>query len=731
MATDFVKRYFKKINTRVAAVNKQDSFSMSFLNSINNGDNKLFQKHMMETRIFDGSWVDFIEENLKFLDTVVRNPKTFIKNMDEIVPIERAKKTTSESVRHLASHSHMVREVTKSGEVIPKKILTIMREEEYGIYENRFIKTLVDKLVSFVERRYDTIRSLIGTDYINKFFSSSNFDYEGVKVEYELNLVVTKRINDNDAEKKNFELLNRVEILRTFIIGFLKTELMKELKSAKPVYSPIQKTNILTKDPNYKKCYELWLFLDSYGKLEYTIQTSMADSLFREEYVENIREMTLYSFATVISNDESNMGKFELVPDIIRKKKFPKILSNLEEHERKNEIEMERQLINEFYYQEARKIYSRRIQDRMNDGEPFHVALKDIYQGAFKITEQIFQDLMKVPEDIKDDPMALLRFRMRNQKAIEAIYKFKMQDLKKMDRERLKNEKQIEREKIRIEAMRGKKIAAQAEETTIEKLEQEKAYLIKAVEVESIKTMAAKDKEIKALIRQREREKVKIQQHIEKEVAKITNQKNRAIERILKKEMLEKEKEEKRIQREKNLEAKRLQKAKELALKQEKEAKEKEKERIAQEKEKARLAIQKAKDQEKAKKAKELKDQKAKAAKEKEKIRLAAQKAKEKEQEKARKAKEVEAQKAKAAKEKEKQRLAEQMAKEKEKLKKAKETETAKAKEAKEKEKLHIASQLLEDQSSETPVKKRSTKKPVSKDNSPVNDTPQNGSETT
>ena len=118
MATDFVKRYFKKINTRVAAVNKQDSFSMSFLNSINNGDNKLFQKHMMETRIFDGSWVDFIEENLKFLDTVVRNPKTFIKNMDEIVPIERAKKTTSESVRHLASHSHMVREVTKSGEVI-------------------------------------------------------------------------------------------------------------------------------------------------------------------------------------------------------------------------------------------------------------------------------------------------------------------------------------------------------------------------------------------------------------------------------------------------------------------------------------------------------------------------------------------------------------------------------------------------------------------------------------
>lgn len=592
MATDFVKRYFKKINTRVASVNKQDPFSMEFLNAISSGEQKLFQKHMLETRIFDGSWVDFIEDKLKHLDMVVRNPRTFIKDIDEIVPVERAKKTSPQSIRHLASHSYLVKEIKEDGEVVPNKILTTYKEEEYAIYENRFIKTLVDKVVAFVERRYATIQKLIGTDYINKFSNASTFSFDQLNIDYELNLKITKTINDSEAEKKNYELLERIKVLRAFILGFTKSDLMINLKNIKPVLPPIQKTNIIMRDQHYRRCYELWLFLDSYGKLDYTVQTSMAENQFLEEYVENIRELTLLSFATVVANDESNIGKYKVVPTIAPKKRKPKILSSLEDDEsedRRGAIELERQLINEYYYQEARKVYSRRIQDQVEMGEPFHIALKDIYKGAFKITETIFADLMTLPNDVKRDPMGQLRYRMRNQKALDEIYKYKLDDLKKMDRERIKNNKQIEREKAKIEERKVTKVKKLVEERTIEEIEEERKLIVKRLQQENAKILKNKTKEVNRIKKQLEKEIEKLRKQGEREIIRISMKKQNEIDRILNKQKREVEAEKQRLAREQQQEKQRIARDKEKIRRQEEKARELEKKRLEKERQEAQI----------------------------------------------------------------------------------------------------------------------------------------------
>lgn len=583
MSTDFVKRYFEKINDRITTVNKQDPFSFNFTNAIANGSNVLFQKHMMETRIFDGSWVEYIEENLKYIDNVLRNPKSFIKENEDIVPIERAKKITAQSIRHLASHSQYVKSVSSDGEVTPYKILSVFKEEELAIYENRFVKTLIDKLVMFVERRYDTIKNLIGTDYFNKFHTTNEFVFGDMKINYELNLNISKRIHDIEAELKNHELLDRVESLRSQIIGFTNSEFMKTLKGNKAVMAPIQRTNILMKDSNYRKCYNLWLFLDSYGKLEYTIETSASEDKFNDQYIESLRELTLISVSTIIANDESNLGEFSTIPTVTQKQKKPKVLSSYDPELKKNEIQMESDLINEYYYQQARKLYSRRIDDRINDGDPFHVALKDIYQNAFKITEAIFTDLMNVPEEIKDDPRALLRFRMRNQKALDQILKYKVSDLKKMEKEKEANEKKIEQEKAKLEGITLSKITSPQE-------------IVKAKE----KIRLAKIKEI-------EKEKERLTKLIAKEEAKL--EKEKEITLIKAQALFEKQKEKERLALEK-------QKEKEHLLLE----KQKEKERLAKlhQKEKEKLALKKAKEKQKQK------DKLAREKlKEKEKMRLA------------------------------------------------------------------------------------------------------------
>ena len=90
------------------------------------------------------------------------------------------------------------------------------------------------------------------------------------------------------------------------------------------------------------------------------------------------------------------MGEYKSVPTIAKKTKKPIILNNLDEEKPDTSLDMESNLFNEYYYQQARKLYNRKIQEQVNDGEPFHTALLDIYQSAFKITETIFNDLLKL-----------------------------------------------------------------------------------------------------------------------------------------------------------------------------------------------------------------------------------------------------------------------------------------------------------------------------------------------
>lgn len=555
MSQDYVKDYFNKVKRNLDVINEQDTFFDSFITALSNGDNILFQKHLRETRIFDYSWVEFIETHLLYLDNIMRNPRSFIKDYEEIVPVERVKKTTAESIRYLASHSYHVKEVTRKGEVIPKKVLTNYKDEDITIYENRFIKTLTDKLIMFVEKRYTTIKQLIGTDYINKFHNQAQFKYDNIAIDYELNLNITQKINDTENDKKNYELLEKIENLRNMLISLTNSELMTALHGIRPITPPVQKTNIIMKDTNYKKCYELWLFLDSYDKLEFVIDTSMSDNTFNDLYLKSLQNLALLSFSTIIANDEENKGEFKQVPTIAKKTKRPKILSNFGENDQESSIEMENNIINEYYYQQARKLYSRKIQEQVNDGEPYHVALLDIYQSAFKITDTIFNDLIQIPDHIKKDPRALLRYRIRNQQALDKIYAYKEKDLKRMAKEKAKNDRIIEKEKAKLEnrplPLTEKQLQAKKEREAAKLLRQ------KEKEKERLAKLRAKEKEKIRLARLKAKEKERLAKQKAKEKEKARLAKLKALEKT-KHKTKDKAKVNKKISNEKVLDAKNI-----------------------------------------------------------------------------------------------------------------------------------------------------------------------------
>ena len=121
-----------------------------FLKNINS---TLFVKKDYDMKEFNYEWLDKIEECLPYLDNILRNPKRFIINEEEIVKVELARKVTVESVIHLTQHTNLIQKIEDNGDVKPSKILNINKEESLDTYENRFISTLLTNLRLFFEQR--------------------------------------------------------------------------------------------------------------------------------------------------------------------------------------------------------------------------------------------------------------------------------------------------------------------------------------------------------------------------------------------------------------------------------------------------------------------------------------------------------------------------------------------------------------------------------------------------
>lgn len=214
-----------------------------------------------DVTISDTSWIDMIEESIPYLDSIIRNPRRFIVQEENIVPIEKTKVVTEESIRHLAQNTNLIQEVNEDGTVIPLKLLNVYREETVDLYENRFIKSLVDNLYTFVDDKLKV------SDQKSYAKVSNNVTYQGIMKESDafvkVNITMESALNrEIDASKDGLTLAERIEHIRDVLAAFRSSQFIKNLKEANPVRSPIRKTNVILKEPNFQKALELWEFLE-------------------------------------------------------------------------------------------------------------------------------------------------------------------------------------------------------------------------------------------------------------------------------------------------------------------------------------------------------------------------------------------------------------------------------------------------------------------------------------
>ncbi len=252
------------------------------------GEDKLDGK--TNEKVIDMEWVVAIEETLPYIQKAIDEQRRFIKQIENVVRIELARKVGPESVKHLSQHTNFIAKV-EDGMVTPNKLLISENEESFAIYENRVLMTLIRKTLAFVADKYTKMKDVPNDSY-NSLSMTRQLNMHEKKVDVNFNYINEshEKISD-DLDVMDVEELSdfdRIRRIRTTLNEFLATPLMVAIQKEPEVRPPITQTNLLKKNPNFKKAMELWSFLDSYKRDGFEIVGEKFEGNMSEQVQEDV-----------------------------------------------------------------------------------------------------------------------------------------------------------------------------------------------------------------------------------------------------------------------------------------------------------------------------------------------------------------------------------------------------------------------------------------------------------
>lgn len=265
-------------------------------------------------KVVDEEWISMIEDSLDAINTIIEKPRRFITTEEEVVPVSLAKKISADSVRHLSQNTQFLAP-SDDGNVHPTRILNVNTVETYDLYENRFIYHLIQRLLTFVDKRTDVIFWSTGNEIRNRFKMHSKIDDAYEEIEYNVEMTVKNRQSFAENDADNMDVFMRIDRVRRLVMALRGASFCQIMNGCSAVRSPIQRTNLIMKDPNYRKCYQLWQFMERYDKVGYNIDVQQQALAFDDEYMVQMYTNLInnYTVFKSLTDDERNLQELESV----------------------------------------------------------------------------------------------------------------------------------------------------------------------------------------------------------------------------------------------------------------------------------------------------------------------------------------------------------------------------------------------------------------------------------
>ena len=330
MAEDTISDLYSKYTSSVEEGIVDDRYFQYLFEMVQAGDNTMEQTYRVLHKVVDEAWLSVVEDGLDAIFKIVDKPRRFIKSSEEVVPVALAKKITADSVRHLSQNTQFIG-TNAAGEIQPTHILNVTTEESYDLYENRFVYHLIRRLFAFVDKRTDVIFWSTGDETTNVMKMETKVDdaYEQISYKIEMSIKNKQSLVESDAD--NMDVFKRIDRVRRLSKVIRTSAFCEIMDGCAKVTSPIQRTNLMMKDPDYRTCYKLWQFIESYDEVGYSIEEQDSALEMDEEYMLQMYMNMIGNYTVFKSLIESDPRQMSEIANVTREPVKPKFVKEIKE----------------------------------------------------------------------------------------------------------------------------------------------------------------------------------------------------------------------------------------------------------------------------------------------------------------------------------------------------------------------------------------------------------------
>lgn len=287
------QRFTKSVIRALASTD----FYEYFMDAIGHAHNQIQFSNRKMIKTVDLEWVDAIEEALPGFQTIINNPRNVIKEEELIVNVANAKRTGTEVVQHLAQHASLVEDFNEdTGDVRPSRLMQRYREDSTVLYENRLVFTALETAYHFTKIRHDALFEAMSDEFGAKLKVQTDMSSPTELVHMDMFLHIKEVESFLDTDNKNFEPFSRISRIYRVLSMYMNTEFAQSMAKASRVKGTVTKTNVLKKNPNYRKILKLFEFLRSYNDIGYTIRVVEQNPEVSETLQRDIYHNVLFNY---------------------------------------------------------------------------------------------------------------------------------------------------------------------------------------------------------------------------------------------------------------------------------------------------------------------------------------------------------------------------------------------------------------------------------------------------
>ena len=384
---------------------ESDRYFQYLFEMVQAGDNTLQQKNRILHKVVDERWIGIIEEGIDAIYNIIDKPRRFVTTKEEVVPVALARKITADSVRHLSMNTQFIAS-DEDGEIQPTRILNVSTEESYDLYENRFVYHLIQRLFTFVDKRTDVIFWSTGDETCNTMSMESKVDDAYEEISYKIEMTIKNRQSYAENDSDHMEVFKRIDRLRRMVRNLRSSSFCELMAGCAMVRSPIQRTNLMMKDPSYRTCYKLWQFIESYDEVGYTIEEQDSALEFDEEYLLQMYTNLITNYTVFKSLLEADPRRMTELAEEHREPVKPKFIKEIKEEivEDRNipDVEIRKVFVEEVT--QAQIEAEEKLQKETEQRETLERTVSDLNGQVESLTGQMeYLDQMRVDTEMQLD----------------------------------------------------------------------------------------------------------------------------------------------------------------------------------------------------------------------------------------------------------------------------------------------------------------------------------------